>query len=293
MGFFSNLGESLRKISFLAKIDDAYFEELEEQLIMADVGVETSAKIVSRLRERAQKEHLTEGTQLRPVIENVVADLLMSPPINAADNRPHVILMVGVNGVGKTTTIGKLAARYTADGKKVILAAADTFRAAAIEQLSIWAERTGAQVVAHSQGSDPAAVVHDALGAGVARGADVVICDTAGRLQNKKNLMDELTKIRRVIQKELPGNTPEVLLVVDATTGQNALSQVRQFKAAAGLDGIVLTKLDGTAKGGVVIAIASETGVPVRFVGVGEGVNDLIPFDAVEFAAALFGGEHE
>ena len=260
---------------------------------MADVGVATSTLIVSKLRERAKKERLSEASQLKPVIKQVVEEILgVSCPDNITDS-PRVILMIGVNGVGKTTSIGKLSARFGNDGKKVLLAAADTFRAAAIEQLNIWGERTNTPVIAHSQGSDPAAVVHDALQAGKARGADIIICDTAGRLQNKKNLMDELSKIRRVIAKELPDCVPEVLLVVDATTGQNALVQARQFKEAAGVNGIILTKLDGTAKGGVVIAIASEVGVPVRYVGVGEGVNDLYPFDAAEFANDLFGDANE
>ena len=284
MGIFSAIGAGLRRISFSARIDDEYFDELEEQLIMADVGVETSTLIVERLRERAKRDRLSEAEQLRPVIQEVVRELLAASGEGGAvpTENPRVLLMIGVNGVGKTTTIGKLAARYRAEGKSVLLAAADTFRAAAIEQLSIWGERTGAQVIAHSQGSDPAAVVHDALDAGLARGADVVICDTAGRLHNKKNLMDEL-----------PDCVPEVLLVVDATTGQNALAQARQFKESAGVNGVVLTKLDGTAKGGVVIAIAHETGIPVRYVGVGEGVGDLYPFDPAEFAAALFGGEEQ
>ena len=289
MGLFSNISAGLRKISFAAHIDDEYFEELEEQLIMADVGVQTSELIVSKLRERAKMERLTDAAALRPVIKEVVREILdVQCPDHITDS-PRVLLMIGVNGVGKTTSIGKLAARYTAEGKKVLLAAADTFRAAAIEQLTIWGERTGTPVIAHSQGSDPAAVVHDALQAGKARGADVIICDTAGRLHNKQNLMDELAKIRRVIAKELPDCVPEVLLVVDATTGQNALSQARRFKETAGVNGIILTKLDGTAKGGVVIAIANEVTVPVRFVGVGEGVNDLYPFDAAEFAEAIFG----
>lgn len=291
MGIFSNLGAGLRAISFSAKIDDEYFEELEEQLIMADVGVQTSEMIVSRLRERAKKERLTEAGQLKPEIKKVVSEILSVESSESITGSPRVILMIGVNGVGKTTTIGKLSARFKAEGKKVLLAAADTFRAAAIEQLNIWGERTGAPVVAHAQNSDPAAVVHDAIEAGVARGADIIICDTAGRLQNKKNLMDELSKIRRVIAKELPECTPQVLLVVDATTGQNALSQARQFKEAAGVNGIVLTKLDGTAKGGVVIAIANEVKVPVCYVGVGEGAGDLYPFDAKEFAEELFGEE--
>ena len=293
MGLFSNIGAGLRKLTFSAHIDDDYFEELEEQLIMADVGVATAGLIVSRLRERAKKARLTEAVQLRPVIRDVVQELLEAPEKERITDSPRVLLMIGVNGVGKTTTIGKLAARYTAEGKTVLLAAADTFRAAAIEQLTIWGQRTNTPVIAHSQGSDPAAVVHDALQAGKARGTDVIICDTAGRLQNKKNLMDELSKIRRVIVKELPDCVPEVLLVVDATTGQNALSQARQFKEAAGVNGIVLTKLDGTAKGGVVIAIAHEVAVPVRFVGVGEGINDLYPFDPAEFAQALFGENND
>lgn len=291
MGIFSNLGAGLRAISFSAKIDDEYFEELEEQLIMADVGVQTSEMIVARLRERAKKERFTEAAQLKPEIKNVVSEILSVESSESITDSPRVILMIGVNGVGKTTTIGKLSARFKTEGKKVLLAAADTFRAAAIEQLNIWGERTGAPVVAHAQNSDPAAVVHDAIEAGVARGADIIICDTAGRLQNKKNLMDELSKIRRVIAKELPECTPQVLLVVDATTGQNALSQARQFKEAAGVNGIVLTKLDGTAKGGVVIAIANEVKVPVCYVGVGEGAGDLYPFDAKEFAEDLFGEE--
>ncbi|MBQ2750949.1 MAG: signal recognition particle-docking protein FtsY [Oscillospiraceae bacterium] len=293
MGLFSNIGAGLKMISFSAKIDEEYFEELEEQLIMADVGVATATLIVEKLRERAKKERLSEAAQLKPVIKQVVQEILTVSPAEQITDSPRVILMIGVNGVGKTTSIGKLSARYSAEGKKVLLAAADTFRAAAIEQLCIWGERTNTPVISHSQGADPAAVVHDAMQAGKARGTDIIICDTAGRLQNKKNLMDELAKIRRVIAKELPDCIPEVLLVVDATTGQNALSQARQFKEAAGVNGIILTKLDGTAKGGVVIAIANEVGVPVRYVGVGEGVNDLYPFDAAEFANDLFGDANE
>ena len=293
MGLFSSIGAGLRALSFSAKIDDEYFEELEEQLIMADSGVATAELIVNKLRERAKKERLTEAAQLRPVIKQVVEEILNVESSDAVTDSPRVLLMIGVNGVGKTTSIGKLSARYKAEGKKVLLAAADTFRAAAIEQLNIWGERTGTPVIAHSQGSDPAAVVHDALQAGKSRNADVIICDTAGRLQNKKNLMDELAKIRRVIAKELPDCVPEVLLVVDATTGQNALVQARQFKEAAGVNDIILTKLDGTAKGGVVIAIANEVAVPVRYVGVGEGVNDLYPFNAAEFANDLFGDGNE
>lgn len=223
----------------------------------------------------------------------MVRDILSVECEDRITDSPRVLLMIGVNGVGKTTSIGKLSARFKSEGKKVLLAAADTFRAAAIEQLNIWGERTDTPVIAHSQGSDPAAVVHDALEAGKARGVDIIICDTAGRLQNKKNLMDELSKIRRVIAKELPDCVPEVLLVVDATTGQNGLVQARQFKEAAGVNGLILTKLDGTAKGGIVVAIANEVKVPVRYVGVGEGVNDLYPFDAADFANELFGDENE
>lgn len=293
MGLFSNIGAGLRALTFSAKIDDEYFEELEEQLIMADSGVATAELIVSKLRERAKKERLTDAAQLKPVIKDVVRDILSVECEDRITDSPRVLLMIGVNGVGKTTSIGKLSARFKSEGKKVLLAAADTFRAAAIEQLNIWGERTDTPVIAHSQGSDPAAVVHDALEAGKARGVDIIICDTAGRLQNKKNLMDELSKIRRVIAKELPDCVPEVLLVVDATTGQNGLVQARQFKEAAGVNGLILTKLDGTAKGGIVVAIANEVKVPVRYVGVGEGVNDLYPFDAADFANELFGDENE
>ncbi len=293
MGLFSNIGAGLRALTFSAKIDDEYFEELEEQLIMADSGVATAELIVSKLRERAKKERLTDAAQLKPVIKDVVRDILSVECEDKITDSPRVLLMIGVNGVGKTTSIGKLSARFKSEGKKVLLAAADTFRAAAIEQLNIWGERTDTPVIAHSQGSDPAAVVHDALEAGKARGVDIIICDTAGRLQNKKNLMDELSKIRRVIAKELPDCVPEVLLVVDATTGQNGLVQARQFKEAAGVNGLILTKLDGTAKGGIVVAIANEVKVPVRYVGVGEGVNDLYPFNAADFANELFGDENE
>ena len=289
MGLFSAISAGFKKISFSQAIDDEYFEELEEILILSDVGVQTSEMLVSSLRERAKKEQMKEADQLRPAIKEEVEKILNVEAGELPSSNPRVILVIGVNGVGKTTTIGKLSARFAKEGKRVILAAADTFRAAAIEQLSIWGERTNAQVVAHSQGSDPAAVVHDAIAAGIARKADVIICDTAGRLQNKKNLMDELSKIRRVVSKELPDCIPEILLVVDATTGQNAISQAKQFKEAAGVNAIALTKLDGTAKGGVVIAIANEISVPVKYVGVGEGVDDIYPFDPKEYAGDLFG----
>lgn len=284
MGLFSGL----KKIAFGSAIDDEYFDELEEQLILADAGFDTATKLVATLRQEAKKRRLKDSAELVPVMREEVEKMLdVGQPV--PQGHPHVILMIGVNGVGKTTTIGKLAKRFADEGKKVILAAADTFRAAAVEQLTIWAERTGAQIIAHSEGADPAAVVHDAIEAGKARGADVIICDTAGRLQNKKNLMDELAKIRRVIDKGLPGTEPEVLLVIDATTGQNGLNQAVQFREAAGVNGIVLTKLDGTAKGGIVIAIAAQTGIPVRYVGMGEGAGDLAVFDPHEYAADLFG----
>jgi len=288
MGLFSNF----KLFSFGTKITDEAFDDLEEQLILSDVGMDTAVSLVDTLRREAKKRHLAEPSELAPVFaEEVERILSVGEPV--LEQKPQIILMIGVNGVGKTTTIGKLSRRFANEGKKVILAAADTFRAAATEQLAIWAERTGAQLVSHSEGADPAAVVHDAIEAGIARGADVVICDTAGRLQNKKNLMDELTKIRRVITKVLPEAQPEVLLVIDATTGQNGLSQAVQFREAAGVNGIVLTKLDGTAKGGIILAIAAQTGLPVRWVGVGEGADDLYPFDAKDYAAALFGGFDE
>ena len=293
MGLFSGIGQSLKNLSFTAKVSEEYFEELEEQLILADVGVETATKMTASLRETARKERLTQGNQLRPVLIQTAETILKSAKTQTPTENPRVILVVGVNGAGKTTTIGKLSARYAGEGKRVILAAADTFRAAATEQLGIWAARTGAEMISHSQGADPAAVVCDAIRAATARKADVVLCDTAGRLHNKRNLMEELSKIRRVIARELPGCVPEVLLVVDATTGQNGLVQAKSFREAAGAGGIVLTKLDGTAKGGIVLAIAGETGMPVVYVGVGETTKDLYPFDAGEFARALFGEETE
>ena len=275
MGLFSGIGQSLKNLSFTAKVSEEYFEELEEQLILADVGVETATKMTASLRETARKERLTQGNQLRPVLIQTAETILKSAKTQTPTENPRVILVVGVNGAGKTTTIGKLSARYAGEGKRVILAAADTFRAAATEQLGIWAARTGAEMISHSQGADPAAVVCDAIRAATARKADVVLCDTAGRLHNKRNLMEELSKIRRVIARELPGCVPEVLLVVDATTGQNGLVQAKSFREAAGAGGIVLTKLDGTAKGGIVLAIAGETGMPVVYVGVGETTKDL------------------
>ena len=303
MGFFQKISQGLKKtrdslmhplnslFKSFTKIDEELFEELEEILIMGDVGAHTAAHICEQLRRRVKETGITDPIEVRSLLEEIVGDILTGGQEMQVSTRPSVILVIGVNGVGKTTTIGKLAAHYRALGKKVVLAAADTFRAAAIEQLEIWAERAGADFVHHAEGSDPAAVVFDAIGAAKARGADLVICDTAGRLHNKKNLMDELAKIARVIERELPQADKEVLLVLDATTGQNAVNQAREFKNAADITGIVLTKLDGTARGGVVLAIRKDLDVPVKFVGVGEGVDDLQPFDPADFTKGLFEAE--
>lgn len=269
-------------------IDDALFEELEEILIMGDVGVTTAQHIMDEVRERVKKRDLKKPDKLRRVIKEVVADMLSGKEGMELETIPSMILVIGVNGVGKTTTIGKMAAYYKAQGKKVILAAADTFRAAAIEQLEIWADRAGVEIVKHREGADPAAVIFDTIAAGKARNADLIICDTAGRLHNKKNLMEELSKIYRVIDRELPYSDREVLLVLDATTGQNAVNQAREFMNAAEITGIVLTKLDGTARGGVVLSIMDDLKIPVKFVGVGEQVDDLQPFDAEAFTEGLF-----
>ena len=271
------------------KIDEDLFEELEEILIMGDVGAPTAGRICDELRRKVKERGVTDPEAVRGLLYETVAEMLRGGQELRLTTKPSVILVIGVNGVGKTTTIGKLAARFRTEGKKVVLGAADTFRAAAIEQLEIWAERAGADIVKHTQGADPAAVVFDSIAAAKARGADVVICDTAGRLHNKKNLMDELAKISRIIDRELPDADKEVLLDLDATTGQNAVKQAREFKNAAGITGIVLTKLDGTARGGVVLAIREDLDVPVKFIGVGEGVDDLQPFDPDDFAREIFG----
>ena len=301
MGFFSKIGEGLKKtrdsllqsmntmLHSFTRIDEELFEELEEILIMGDVGAATAGRICEELRRKVKERGETDPGRIQGLLEETVAELLRGGQELELHTKPAVILVIGVNGVGKTPTIGKLAARFGAEGKKVVLGAADTFRAAAIEQLEIWAERAGADIVKHTQGSDPAAVVFDTLSAAKARDADVVICDTAGRLHNKKNLMDELGKIGRVIDREVPDADKEILLVLDATTGQNAVNQVREFRNAAGITGIVLTKLDGTARGGVVLTIREELDVPVKFIGVGEGVDDLMPFDPDDFAHGLFG----
>lgn len=270
------------------KIDEELFEELEEILVTADIGVETSEYIISELRKGVKTEGAKDPEDVKKLLRKIMTDMLSGGEELNLSTKPSVVLVIGVNGVGKTTTIGKMAADLKSKGNQVILAAADTFRAAAIDQLEIWAKRADVDIVKHQESADPAAVIFDALSAGRARGADVVICDTAGRLHNKKNLMDELSKISKVIDRELPGAARENLLVLDATTGQNAVNQAKAFKETAGLTGIVLTKLDGTARGGVVFAIKHELGVPVKYIGVGEGIDDLQPFSSEDFVNALF-----
>ena len=272
-------------------ITDQLYDDLEEILIMGDVGMNTSAEICEKLREYVSKHHLKKSSQVKGAIKEIVSEMLEGGEDMGLITMPSIILVIGVNGVGKTTTIGKMAAMYKAQGKKVILGAADTFRAAAIDQLEEWANRAGVEIVKHHEGADPAAVVYDTIQAGIARDADIIICDTAGRLHNKKNLMDELAKIYRIIDKELPYNDRESLLVLDATTGQNAVNQARDFKNVCEITGIVLTKLDGTAKGGVVLAIKNDLKVPVKFVGVGEKIDDLQPFNPKAFAEGLFDNE--
>ena len=288
MGFF----DKLKKISIFAgfgsELTDDFYDELEESLILADAGMDVTLELVEELRRRARSEGVKTVEGAREVMVRIIADVLSAGDV-ALDlsTRPSVALFIGVNGVGKTTTIGKIGHQLRMERKKVLFCAADTFRAAAADQLTIWADRAGVDIVRQHEGADPAAVVFDAVNAAKARSADVVLVDTAGRLHNKQNLMNELNKISRGIDRELPGCARETLLVLDATTGQNGLIQAKQFKEAAGITGIVLTKLDGTAKGGIAIAIAKELGVPVKYAGVGEGIDDLRPFDAQEFAQAL------
>ena len=270
------------------EITDELFDELEEVLIMGDVGMPTAERIIRDLKSKIENDKITDVKQVRETMKDIVSGIVWGGSYLRLRTKPSIILMIGVNGVGKTTTIGKLALRLKSQNRKVILGAADTFRAAAIEQLQVWADRAQCDLIKHSEGSDPAAVVYDTIQAGKARGADVIIIDTAGRLHNKKNLMDELNKISRVIDRELPNASRETLLVLDATTGQNAVNQAKDFKEAAGITGIILTKLDGTARGGVVLAINNELDVPVKFVGVGEQIDDLQPFDAEAFASAMF-----
>lgn len=276
------------------KIDEDLYEELEEALIRSDAGVNTALELVSRLRQEVKSQKLTEAQQLRDVLKDLVVELLgEEKPLQLAEKGPSVILVVGVNGVGKTTTIGKLANYFNREGKQVLLAAGDTFRAAAIDQLEVWGQRAGSDVIKQREGADPAAVAYDAMQAATSRQADLVIMDTAGRLHNKVNLMEELRKVKRVIEREIPGAPHEVLLVLDATTGQNALQQAKLFQEVAGVTGIVLTKLDGTAKGGVVLGIQGEAKIPVKWIGIGEGMDDLRPFVPADFAAALFAHEEE
>lgn len=303
MGFFSKIKQGLQKtrnslseginsiVNSFTKIDEDLFDELEEILIMSDIGVNTAGEICSLLRRRIKETGVTDPSQIKRMMKDIIIEMLGSDEGLKLDTKPSVILVIGVNGVGKTTSIGKIAAQLKAEGKSVILGAADTFRAAAADQLGIWAERAGVPMVKSADGTDPASVVFDTLASARAKHADVVICDTAGRLHNKKNLMEELAKINRVIAREMPESSVETLLVLDAATGQNAVNQAREFKSVTNITGIVLTKLDGTAKGGIVIAIKNELNIPVKFIGVGEGIDDLQPFSAEEFADGIFDGE--
>ena len=299
MGFFAKLGEGLRKtrdsifgsiagLVNAGEITDELYDDLEEQLILADTGADVAMRLVEELRQEVRRKHLKTGADALEALKGIIREMLRADGEMQLSGRPAVVLVIGVNGVGKTTSIAKLAHLYKQQGKRVMLAAGDTFRAAAAEQLCVWAERADVPVVKHNEGADPAAVLFDAVQSAAARGYDMVICDTAGRLHNKKNLMDELSKISRVVHKACGTASVETLLVLDAITGQNAISQASQFIDAAGATGIVLTKLDGTAKGGAVISIKAKLGLPVRFVGVGEGMDDLMEFDPDAFVDALF-----
>ena len=300
MSFFSKIAQGLKKtknslssaldgmLSVFTKIDDELFEELEEILIMSDISVNTSEKICDELRKKVKAARTENPEDIKEMLREIITEMLADGQPVKIDTKPSVIVMIGVNGAGKTTTIGKMALRYKNEGKKVILGAADTFRAAAIEQLEVWANRADVPMIKQKEGSDPAAVVFDTISAAKARDCDLIICDTAGRLHNKKGLMDELNKISRIIDRELPDADRETLLVIDATTGQNAMNQAKEFAAAAGITGIVLTKLDGTAKGGIAVAIMDELKLPVLYIGVGEGIEDLQAFDANAFVDAIF-----
>ncbi|MBR4116481.1 MAG: signal recognition particle-docking protein FtsY [Clostridia bacterium] len=304
MGFFSKIKQGLQKtrdsfsngvnsiINSFTKIDEELFEELEEILVLSDIGVNTATEICDILRKKIKEQGVKDPAVIKDLLKEIIADMLGDDCGLKLQTKPSIILVIGVNGVGKTTTIGKLSAQLKASGKNVVLGAADTFRAAAIDQLGIWAERAGVSMVKSVEGTDPASVVFDTIASAKSKGADVIICDTAGRLHNKKNLMDELAKIYRVISRELPDSSLETLLVLDAATGQNAVNQAREFKNVADITGIVLTKLDGTAKGGIVIPIHNELSIPVKYIGVGEGIDDLQPFNAKEFVDGIFvGGE--
>ena len=300
MGFFDKIKTGLTKtrkamesslgeiFSGFATIDEEFYEELEESLILADLGVETSTKAVEQLRRRVKEQKFKDNDAVRSALKDILVEMLqVGDTALKATTKPSVVLVIGVNGVGKTTTIGKMANHLREEGKKVLLCAADTFRAAAADQLEIWAERSGVEIVRQHEGADPASVVYDAIAAARARGTDIILCDTAGRLHNKQNLMNELGKIARILERELPEADKEVLLVLDGTTGQNGLIQAKQFQEIAGVTGMVLTKLDGTAKGGIVIAVADVLQIPVKYIGVGEQIDDLMPFDARAFVDAL------
>ncbi len=304
MGFFNKIKSGLAKtrdsfvgsvnsiINSFTKIDEEFIEELEEILIMSDIGIHTAEAVCDELRRLIKENRVTEPSEVKNLLKEVLYKMMEGDTSLKLETTPSVIMVIGVNGVGKTTTIGKLSAQLKAEGKNVMLAAADTFRAAAIDQLALWADRAGVTMVKNVPGTDPASVLFDAVNSAKSKGADVVICDTAGRLHNKKNLMDELAKMYRVIERELPNASVEALLVLDATTGQNAVNQAREFKNVTKLTGIVLTKLDGTAKGGVVLSIKNDLQIPVKFIGVGEQIDDLRPFDAKEFIDAIFDEEN-
>ena len=289
MGFFDKLKKITSNLfSGFTEADEAFFEELEETLILADLGMETAVDAVEQLRSRVRKEKLRDQEEVKAALRDILVEMIeVGDTALDVDSKPAVVLFIGVNGVGKTTSIGKIGHAMKKEGKRVLFCAADTFRAAAADQLQIWSERAGCEIVRQKEGTDPGSVLFDALQAAKARGVDVVLCDTAGRLHNKQNLMNELAKLSKIIDRECPGCKRETLLVLDATTGQNGLIQARTFKETAGLTGIVLTKLDGTAKGGIVVAIARELGVPVKFAGVGEGIEDLKPFDARAYVEAI------